>query len=254
MLTTQRVIRRRNLQKQTRRVFVANMRNMPAVRTAFRRQLAPAATRGFFPRRPNALEKKVQDIAVTTYQINTTGSFTLLSNPVLGSDFNARIGRKIMNKSIYIRGFVGSEAGISAAGTVQNVSSMELRMILFVDLQPNGAVPVVTDLLNTASPASHLNLNNRDRFRILKDKVYVTDPYILSTTATQSVASAANQVKQVKVFKGIRQETTFNATNGGTIADINSGALYMFWIGNNAAGTNTDGNAVVGTRVRYTDG
>lgn len=196
-------------------------------------------------------ELKVFDVAATTVQVNTTGAFTLLAIPVLGSDFNNRIGRKVVLKSVYVRGFVCTEAANGVTTTDNGVQMA--RMILFEDKQPNGAVPVTADLLVGATPVSHLNMNNRDRFRVLADKQFVFDPYHVSNTATQSFASSCNQIKGVKKFKKINIETIFNATNGGSIADINSGALYMFWIGSIAAGTNTDANAVVTTRVRYVD-
>lgn len=199
-----------------------------------------------------ASELKVADINTATYQVNTTGSVTLLAVPVVGADFNARVGRKVVLKSFYIRGRVQTEAATNA-GANAAVAGQLARFVVFVDMQPNGATPAVTDLLVEALPSSQLNLNNRDRFRVLSDKTYVFDPYLGSDTATQARASASNQVKMVKKFKNINVETIFNATNGGTIADINSGALFMLWVGSGAAGSNTDVNAIVSTRVRYAD-
>lgn len=197
------------------------------------------------------VERKVNDIGTATYQVNTTGNFTLLANPVLGSDFNNRIGRKIMLKSAYVKGMLTSELGGTV--TVGVVNTQHCRMIIFCDLQPNGAVPIVTDLLVNATPASQLNLNNRDRFRVLADKEFVLDPYAYSTTATQAYASMTNQAKFVKKYKKLNIETIYNSTNGGTIADINSGALYMFWIGSGPAGAGSDSNFIGSTRVRYVD-
>lgn len=198
----------------------------------------------------NIHERKVNDIAAATYQVNTGGSFTLLCNPQLGSDMNNRIGRKILIKSAYIRGFLSTEPAGSAA--VNSVGVQQARFILFCDMQPNANAPAVTDLLVAATPISHLNLNNRDRFRVYADKMFTFGPYFRDTTATQSVAAAAQQAYTFKKFKRLNLETVFNATNGGSIADINSGALYMFWIGSVGAGT-TDVNAILTTRVRYVD-
>lgn len=210
------------------------------------------ATRGFRGGYgKSAAERKVSDIAVATYQVNTTGSFTLLHVPQLGTDYTQRVGRKTLIKSLYIRGRVATETSISLAA-VTNGSQMA-RMIVFLDLQPNGAAPAVTDLLNTAAPESMLNLNNRDRFKIIKDKQWVFDPYVNVTTATQSQYGAPRQTYPLKVFKKCNYEVIFNAVNGGTISDINSGALYMFFIGSSPAGANTDVNAIVGTRIRFTD-
>lgn len=199
-------------------------------------------------------EKKFFDVGVATYQVNTTGSFTLIHAPVPGSDYTNRIGRKTIVKSLYIRGSVKSEGANgpnqpAAPGTAAQL----LRMIIFVDNQPNGAVPVVADLLVSASPASHLNPNNRDRFKILCDKEFVLDPYINLNTANAAQYGACNQIKAVKKYKKLNIETIFNAGTAGTIADINSGAIYMFWIGDQPASTNYDANAIVATRIRFDD-
>lgn len=202
--------------------------------------------------RPTA-EKKVSDIATATYQVNTTGSFTLLHVPVLGTDYTNRVGRKTMQRSIGIKGRIQTEASNGLPANT-SVAAQQARMIIFMDMQPNGAAPAVGDLLNSADPASQLNLNNRDRFRIIRDKMYSFGPYYTVSTATQAQGFVGgNQVATIKLYKKCKIETIFNGTNGGTIADITSGAVYMFWIGSAAAGTNSDCNAVVSTRVRYED-
>lgn len=204
------------------------------------------------PTRPSFVERKVADLAVATYDANSTGVFTLLAVPVLGSDYNQRIGRKITLKSVYVRGYVGTQQALQALASAAPASAQQARMIILLDNQPNGAVPVSTDLLVSANPTSQLNLNNRDRFKILCDKTFVFDPIIYTTTATQAVASASRQIYNIKKYKKLNIESIFNATNGGTIADINSGALYMFWIGTAAAGNN-DAYSQLSTRVRFVD-
>lgn len=218
------------------------------VRRTYSGSLVPMRSGGYTP---NRTERKVNDINTATYNISTTGSITLLCNPTLGSDFNNRIGRKIVLKSAYIRGRVVTEASQSAVLT--NNNCFQARFILFSDLQPNGAAPAVTDLLIEALPSSQLNLNNRDRFKIYCDKEFLFDPWMFSTTATQTYSSASRQGYNFKKYKKINLESIYNATNGGTIADIQSGALYMMWIGNTAAGAGSDGNAILSTRVRYAD-
>lgn len=195
-------------------------------------------------------ELKAYDIAVATYQCNTTGSFTLLCVPQLGTDYTNRIGRKINLRSVYIRGQIFTELGtVPSAGSQ---GSQFGRMIIFYDKQPNGAAPAVTDLLVSASPSAQLNLNNRDRFEILADKTWVFDPYFFSTTATQSYGSASRQIYAIKKYKKLGNRDVIFGGNAGTIADINTGALYMFFIGDQAA-AGDDLNAIVSTRVRFDD-
>lgn len=232
-------------QSAKKRVRRGTARRMPA--RSYQNSMVPMASRGY---RLNVIEKKVNDIDVGTINVHNGGVFSLLACPMLGTDFTARIGRKITLKSVYVRGMAQSQVGTTDAAT--NSSAQQLRMILFIDFQPNGAAPATTDLLRTAAPASQLQLNNRDRFKILSDKIFIVDPYMFSSTAGSTFATACNQAKNVKVYKKINQEVIFNSTNGGTIADITSGALYMFWIGTVASGAN-DSIFVGSTRVRYVD-
>lgn len=206
-------------------------------------------TRG--PVMTKSVELKVQDRTHQTYQINAGGSFTLLHVPTLGTDYTNRIGRKTLIRSIFIRGWVEPEIAATAP-IITSAPAGLYRMIIFVDNQPNGATPTVADLLNSATPSAMLNLDNRDRFRIFKDKTYTHGPITSITAATVAQYGADNVTKNVKVYMKTSIETVFDSTNGGTIADINSGALYMFWIGETAASVN-DGNAFLSTRIRFTD-
>jgi len=204
-----------------------------------------------YGRRGMDAEKKVADLGPAQLSMNTTGTFTLLAAPVPGSDFTNRIGRKTLIKSVYIRGIVTAELA-DQDGPVVGISGAQLgRMIIFADMQPNGAAPIVTDLLTSANSTAQLNLNNRDRFRIYCDKCFAIEAYAYSTTAGASVASLSNAYN-VKKFKKLNLETIYNAGTAGTIADIQSGALYMLTIGNRAAGTD-DCTAALSTRVRFVD-
>lgn len=227
-----------------RRKVVAQRR---APQRAYKPTFVPLASRGYIQ---NQVERKVNDIGVTDYAVNSTGSVTLLCNPALGSDMNNRIGRKIMIKSFYIRGYVAQDLADGAA--VGSGAAALARMIVFADFQPNGAAPGITDVLNSASPSSQLNLNNRDRFKVYCDKTFINGTYKIDTTASSSYGFASDTIKPVKKYKKINLETVFNSTNGGTIGDINSGALFMLWIGSNSVGT-ADQNANISTRVRYLD-
>jgi len=232
------------LAKRPRGVYRA-----PAVpKRAYPQSRVPLASRGY---RLNNVEKKVADTA-TASTINTDGAFILLASPTPGTDMTNRIGRKIILKSVYLRGYMASEAALNAAVPVAQVAQ-QMRMILFIDYQPNGAAPAITDLLKTAAPSSQLNLNNRDRFKILKDKTIVVDPYFCSQVATQSICSTSNQIQQFKVYKKLNLETVLNAGTAGTIADISSGAVYLCFVGSEPTGSNNDGLAIWTGRVRFSD-
>lgn len=199
-------------------------------------------------------EKKAADIGVATYQVNTTGSITLLAVPTLGTDYTNRIGRRIRLRSLYIRGHVNAENAelpITTAGV--ETLAQQARLIIVVDRQPNATVFGITDLLVSARAESQLNLNNRDRFKVLVDKTYQIPNSVKATPATPtSFIGNFGGMFKVKVFKKLNLPVQFNSTNGGTIADITSNAIYMVWIGINASGA-TDVNATVSTRIRFDD-
>ena len=126
-----------------------------------------------------------------------------------------------------------------------------MRLILFIDYQPNGVTPIATDLLTNAHPLAHLNANNRDRFKIIKDKTYSFDPVLFDGTSPYR-SSFNRTCADLKNYKKLNLETIFNSTNGGTISDITTGALYMFLIGSVSSGT-SDIDGGVETRVRFDD-
>lgn len=230
-------------------VSARRVRALGTARVSGRRPLGLAATRGF---RPVGLrtrgERKVIDTVSADYQVNTTGSITLLNGVTLGTDYDERIGRKIVVKSCYIRGWIAPQLA-ATIGAAALTPSQQWRMILLVDNQPNGAPPAITDILVSADPSSQLNLNNRDRFKVLVDKVFVSGPLLYGAAQPFLVD---NSTKSVTCYKRLDLETIYNAGNAGTIGDINSGALYMVWIGSNAAG-NDDGQARLSARLRFVD-
>ena len=117
--------------------------------------------------RPTA-ELKVTDTSVNQ-DCNTSGSFVLLHAPVPGNDYTNRIGRKTYIKSIAVRGQVELNP-LTVIANIESCVPQTVRQIIFVDNQPNAAAPLVSDLLLSASALSHLNLNNRDRFTILRTR------------------------------------------------------------------------------------
>lgn len=199
-------------------------------------------------------ERKFSDRAVGGYQVSSAGQFSLLHAPTLGSDYTNRIGRKTNCKSVYIRGKL--EITKAASVEIASVGCTLNRLIILLDNQPNGSAPAVTDLLSSASPSSQLNPNNRDRFRILKDKVYALDACVIENTGPNVENAWGRTIIPIKIYKKLKFETIFNAADDGSVASINTGALYMFWIGNagfQASEANWVITANLSTRVRFDD-
>ena len=110
------------------------------------------------------MEKKVVETASASYACDTTGSVTLVNGMAQGSDFTNRIGRKYTNVAVQLEGYLGPQDS--------NVGTTKCRIMLIYDAQPNGALPAITDVLTASTSNAFMNLNNRDRFKVLCDENY----------------------------------------------------------------------------------
>lgn len=176
------------------------------------------------------------DTAEATYIADTTGTVTLLNGVATGTDFTNRIGRKVCWKSILIQGYISPE-------TVAQGPTL-CRVMLVYDSQPNGALPAITDVLLTSSATAPMQLNNRDRFKILWDKRIVLG--LVSNVATTSVADRT--VAEVRKYKKINLDTIYDGTTNA-IADVQSGSIFMLTVGATANG----GLLAVTIRCRFVD-
>jgi hypothetical protein len=176
-------------------------------------------------------EMKYLDLASTNYEIDTTGSVTLLNGIAEGNDSNNRNGRQVLIKEVHVIGnaFATISTGLQQLG----------RIMLVWDNATNGVLPVITDVLNNAAADADYNLNNRNRFTILWDHIFQLD---VSNATYSRVECFSTDIKLNAVMN-------FNNT-GGAIANIQSGALCMLTIGLNAAGA-TAGSSNIATRVLY---
>lgn len=174
---------------------------------------------------------------------------TNLNCPVNGAELYQRVGRKTYMKSIHIRGWI-----LNVATSVQDIG----RLIIYYDSQPNGAAPAYAALMQDSNAAgasstlSEINLTNRQRFQILRD-IPLLFPAVTNTAGVLTNLAYPETDKQFKIDEFIKLkglETVFNGTNGGTVADITSGAIGM------CAVCQTSNNAwelSFTTRLRYYD-
>lgn len=213
----------------------------PKKRTVITQGLSPARTGGYYGvlARKALNEKKVIDVDPANYAFDTTGSVTLLNGVATGTDFTDRIGRKIVLKSMYLRGILKP--------VDNNVGNTLCRLIIVYDMQTNGAAPAITDVLKSASPSAQLNMNNRDRFKILVDRAYALGG--VSDATTQSFSSGKN-VYSIKKYKKCNLETLYNGTTNA-VGSIATGSIYMITIGDQVAGNGGQGN--ISSRIRFVD-
>jgi len=188
-------------------------------------------------------ELKYVDLASASYAFDTTGSITLLNGIAVGDDNNTRDGRQIFNKSIQVMG------SIKPALTNPTGVPSFCRLLLVWDSQSNSAaLPTFNNLLTATTSTGMLNLDNRERFTVLRDLKYTIGN--VSVTATQSFAEAPSTAT-VNIFVDLKGVKTTYSGVAATIGNIMTGSLLMFTIGDQAAGS---GATFVGsTRLRFYD-
>lgn len=229
---------------------------------------APPAARGFYG--PLAVsrmgEKKVLD-AVSGTTITANDGITASANPSMatqglllngvakGDDYFQRIGRTVQWKSFYIRGTI-VPAVIGPTSTYSNPQNV--RILVFWDLQANGVAPLTTDVLDvgagTINTHSNLNLSNRERFRVLWDKVYSIGGYY-GATITYSAGPWAQKIKLFKKFK-IPVNQIYNDGITGSIGNITTNALWLLVVGDDqlvVAPAKSNPIVFIHTRGRFTD-
>lgn len=194
-------------------------------------------------------ELKVFDTTPGLIDVPNIGIFSGMCIPQTGADYSSRVGRKILMKSLYIRYYCGVKPAFQLT-TAVSIAPQIVRIIIFVDYQPNGTLPITLDLLSVSHPTSQLNLANRDRFKVLRDITHVFDAYQM--LASNASPAFCRTIECNEIYKKINIETIFNATNGGTVADIQSGALYFFCISSTPSG-GTQNQIYLSMRVRYID-
>lgn len=196
-----------------------------------------SAPRSSLKRRPAAREVGYVDLATAAYALDTTGSIALLNTVAQGASINQRIGKKITLKSLQCRGFCAN----NATSTYNDVA-----FLIVHDKRPDGNLPAITDILETASASSFNNTQNEGRFRVLKR----VDFNLIGSAANQYTECTTMNADFFLDLKSI--PTTYKAAGTGAIGDIEDGALYIVSVGSGAAGT-TAAVASLGFRLRYWD-
>jgi len=188
------------------------------------------------PRGALAAEMHYFDQTMGTADLTTTPQLSLLNGMAQGPDIDERLGNKIVMKSIEIKLAISNEASNPAFKTYGHF------MVVY-DRQSNGVAPNVTDVI--ASTVNGMkNIGNRDRFLILKDWMMDLNTFGSAATGVTNL----NWYKHVFInLKGL--QTTYNGAAAG-IGTITTGALYVYRMGQIAAGT-ADFDVSMVCRLRF---
>lgn len=180
---------------------------------------------------PRVHELKYNDVGYSSpggvFSVNAsgTGSFALLNGITQGTDNTQRIGRLVHIRKIFFSGYIDSKLA---------TLPMSVRLVVVYDRQTNGAAFNITDLYDTfggnVTTSSMRNLDNRDRFLVLKDKRWSCN------TLLPSPSNVAHTVFPVTiVMKKVMLPTLYNNVTGG-IADIASGSIFALLLTDPFAG------------------
>lgn len=230
---------------------------------ANKKRKAPAKKRTSGYRIPATLtskgaEKKAVDIPSTTTNFVNTGAVFVVLNPVQqGSAYYNRIGSRIELSSLHLRGIIDPNADKA------NVVPFDIgRIIIFYDRQTNGALPTQTALLQTVSQTgaatnvglSEINLDNRDRFLVIRDyQVFFpeTDNTGISRYVNTQSKEGNNEysINMHIKLKGL-QTMYKSSSNPITAGDIATGGLFIGFISH---ATTADRACTWTARLRYKD-
>lgn len=164
------------------------------------------------------------DINFASAAMTTTNALQVLNTCTQGDDATNRTGRKISVKSIFLRGYVTCPSTSTTGGIV--------RIKIVWDSQANGSAPSATDIFVTDNAIAANNLNNRERFKTLMEE-----------TLPVSVATGGPAVAYFERYIDVNMETIFNSGNAGTVADIQTGSIYLLHA--------YDGVATTAPNMRY---
>lgn len=154
-----------------------------------------------------------------------------LCAPTVGAALNQRVGRKIVIHKVKVHGTISVA---QQAGQAASDASTKIRIVLVQDCQTNAAQMTGAQLFNDATAAATTintfqNPNNFGRFRVWKDKmITLSNLNMTGNPSTPDViqASIRRDFKLTVNFK-TPIEVHFNATNGGTVADIVDNSFHI---------------------------
>jgi len=177
-------------------------------------------------------EKKNIDTITTAYSCpltSTFGNVILLNGSVRGTNVGERVGRKIVMKSVFIR--------LNSIANSNNAS--QVRYMIIYDRQTSGSTPTSASFVDNSNFCGMANLGNAERYVILADEI---------TDSRQSNSVNISSKRYIKC----NLETVYTG-NAGTVADINTGALWFMACNNSDQTSGATNTLDWSVRVRYID-
>jgi len=150
-------------------------------------------------------EKKFYDVGPFTVNPNSgTATVSIVSNNAQGNDVGNRSGNSILCKALYARMLLSGNTGVIT----------NLRMLVVKDIEGTGSIPGITDILQSNSILSPLNVDTTPRWQVLRDKTF-------------TLSSGVSFQKQVKLYIKINDHLKYT---GPLQSDIYKNQLYVCFV------------------------
>jgi len=140
--------------------------------------------------------------------VSTTSTLVLLNGTTTGDTATTRTGQSIRMNALDINAYLLGNS------TAQQES---VRILIVFDRQPNGAAYTSTGLLNVDNTISMYTVGGQNRYIVYSDEMYA-----ISNGGPTNVHFS----KRIQ----LNQHTEYNTGSAGTVADINSGSLYLQFV------------------------
>jgi len=204
------------------------------------------------------------DVSLTAGNVlnttNTNGGAFVLNLVQAGTGSWNRVGRKTHLKSVRVKGLVSHTATPNA--TTGAMVSNFVRMVLVWDKQPSGAaVPSFDSIFGiTAQDGTEScpdvmcppRYDNMDRFRIIRDKTVDLNIGVVDALGTIRLTQYICNIDEYVKLADL--ECVYSGQSSPmTIADISTGALYLYFRAYNNASGASECTVDAVSRLRYTD-
>lgn len=198
----------------------------------------------------NLPELKFFDVALGSTNISSGGNITSNSLNLVrqGNSENQMIGRRITIRRISIKMSVKWITGASV--TLSNVNAASTtRVMLIQDTQANGAGATPALVLEAVNYLGFMNLENKTRFKLLKEWIFTRNSTVGSDTTNYFVGPATSFVKWSKKCN-IPIEFAPEAVAGTrAITEVRSNNLFILCFNE----VTNESNIEYVTRIRYSD-
>lgn len=195
-------------------------------RTFRRRTYINKRKRFAYPKSKTRIEHKFHEVVRNDSQIAIGGAITdSLVLIAQGLTESTRVGRGVhgtrLNCKFIISLPVQNDSAQIGDGDI-------VRIITYIDKQPNGANAAVLDILETATFLSFRNLNNTKRFKFLRDKKYTLNRMVSMTDGTNTSNQPATTLYIEENYK-LNLDIDYSAGTGAVteLTEANIAHLYI---------------------------